>query len=289
MLWVANGVICGLNFYRVGFEAEDDMLQRLTSAFVLVVGPGFFFPMMNSLALLPAAEVMLRRELASGSFRLSAWFATQTSVAMIPEVQWTLVFIPIMYFLTRVGADSPAGLFGFFALTWLSALSAHSLGMLLTMLAGPKAPTVALILLTFCFMFNGVFVPLDEVPLPWLAYANPLYYTLNLLGYFIFTLPDRSYPEEDGGSLSPSDCLSRSSLDVPPLAAAAALSGLAFIFRGSAFFLLRRKLHHRLFVQQSVKGTASGSAAGAPAEEPAPLATAVVHSAADLEDDGGRA
>ena len=64
-----------------------------------------FFPYMGSLGFLPSRETLLRKELSSGSYRLSAWFLAETSVALLPDLVWIPIEVSGVYWLSGVNDD----------------------------------------------------------------------------------------------------------------------------------------------------------------------------------------
>ena len=139
-LHLGNGLLVGLLFYRLGFE-EDDIFRRVAATFFLLIG-AMFFPYMGSLGFLPSRETLLRKELSSGSYRLSAWFLAETSVALLPDLVWIPIEVSGVYWLSGVNDD-----FGVFlcvlCLLVLCVLMFQSLGMLISVLCPKRAPTVA--------------------------------------------------------------------------------------------------------------------------------------------------
>jgi hypothetical protein len=99
---VCNSVILGVAWLRLGF-LENDIYPRF-SAIILIFLFWTWFPLLNAPAMVDERSVLpvLRKEFASGSFRLSAWFLVNTTVPIIREVLWASVALPIFYFLAGV-------------------------------------------------------------------------------------------------------------------------------------------------------------------------------------------
>lgn len=77
---VGNSLIGGAMFFRTG-HTEADVFPRFAACFFVVV-VRVFFPLLSSIHVLPTHKLQLRKELASGAYRLSAWYTAKTSVVM---------------------------------------------------------------------------------------------------------------------------------------------------------------------------------------------------------------
>lgn len=105
-LQVVIGLLSGILFWRIGYEA-DDIRARFSASFLL--GLNFmFFPLLASLHIVPSAEPMLRKDLQNGAYSLSAWFVPTTSIALLPELTMMLVNTPLLYWLSGVADDAGA-------------------------------------------------------------------------------------------------------------------------------------------------------------------------------------
>lgn len=257
------GAICGTMALRTGYD-EADIGVRVFGAFFVIV-PFVFFPMFAALAIMPTVEPMLRKELSVSSYRLSAWFcALSLTTDMLPNVGPVLIYVPIVYFMLNLGDGAEA-----FVLTLTVCLGLVTVfspfGMLMTLLSPRRAMTLTIVFLTFFFLFAGVFVPYDRMPLGPLCFANPLYHALNLQLHITFTTPTKFYLADANNSayevdpIGAADIFREITLDkVNPFVSLGALVGFAVFFRALVFFLLRRKLRQRLFVEQNVTNGTSG-------------------------------
>ena len=284
---LGNGLLVGTLFYRLGYE-EDDIFRRVAATFFLLIG-AMFFPYMASLGFIPSRETLLRKELSSGSYRLSSWFVAETSVGLLPDLVWIPIEVSGVYWLSGVNDD-----FGVFlcvlCLLVLCVLVFQSLGMLISVISPKRAPTVALLFLTFMFTFNSLFVPVDQTPLPWACYLNPLYYitivamSLTFDASRTYAAPNGSltYDVPAGTDITKEDILRQFAFSLEPWLATLVLVATVLVFRFGTFALLRRKLAAALHVQQ-VDGPASTSTSRS-TSAPATAAVAVeVHEEVDMK------
>ena len=255
LLHLGNGLLVGTLFYRLGYE-EDDIFRRVAATFFLLIG-AMFFPYMASLGFIPSRETLLRKELSSGSYRLSSWFIAETSIGLLPDLVWIPIEVSGVYWLSGVNDD-----FGVFVLVLLllvlCVLIFQSLGMLISVISPKHAPTVALLFLTFMFTFNSLFVPVDQTPLPWACYINPLYYitivamSLTFDASRTYAAPNGSltYAVPPGSEITKEDILRQFAFTLEPWLALLILLVTVVVFRFATFALLRRKLLAALHVQQ---------------------------------------
>jgi len=259
-LHVFMGVVGGLLFYRLGRD-EQDIFPRFTIAFnhsLLTM----FFPLMGAAGIIPAAETMLRKDLSSGTHRLWVWFVINPTLSLLAEVPALLVNITISYWLGGVADDAAAYVLYMMSLC-LCIIMFQSLGLLLSVLFPTKVTVVAMLVMTFSFLFSGVFQPLSETVAPDLAFINPIYYTECLLTHISF-LEGQDYTPigydavlQQPAFITRKQALDRYSLVTPGWASALVLLGLLVTFRTLAFWVLRRKLHKVLLTHQSAQAAVS--------------------------------
>jgi hypothetical protein len=278
VLHLGNGLLVGTLFYRLGYD-EEDIFRRVAATFFLLIG-AMFFPYMASLAFIPWRETLLRKELSSGSYRLSSWFIAETSVGLLPDLVWIPIEVSGIYWLSGVNDD-----FGVFlcvlCLLVLCVLMFQSLGMLISVISPKRAPTVALLFLTFMFTFNSLFVPVDQTPLPWACYLNPLYY-ITIVAMSLTFDASRTYAAPNGSltygttgmDITKEDILSQFAFSLEPWLATLILVVTVLVFRFATFALLRRKLAAALHVQQ-VDGPAASTSSSTSTSTSAPATAAV--------------
>merc|ERR1719488_403511 len=75
--------------------------------------------------------------------------------------------------------------------------------------SGENVVTVAMIYVTYVFLFTGLFVPVSQTAVPWAVYANPLIYILKLSADAIFGIDRRKFKcsgKPEDGTLFPDSC-----------------------------------------------------------------------------------
>uniref|UniRef100_A0A7R9YCU9 ABC transporter domain-containing protein n=1 Tax=Pinguiococcus pyrenoidosus TaxID=172671 RepID=A0A7R9YCU9_9STRA len=191
ILYVGQALLSGILWFRLGFD-EEDIFSRLTATFGIGI-PWMFFPLLDALPLFPTSMVNLRKELGVGAYRLSAWYWCKTTVAMSNYLVWPILHVSVFYWMANLNPLA-ASYFALLGLILVSIVMYHSLGLLIAASTSPdKMMTVALLLVTFMFLFTGVFIPLDESALPFLGYINPVLYTFFAQLAVVFGIGDETY------------------------------------------------------------------------------------------------
>jgi len=97
-LYLGLSAIAGMLWLDVGTH-EDDIFPRTTLA-LWMIGTWMFFPVFDSLALFSKGKDSLKKELHVNSYRLSAYFVSQTTAALMPMIFWCTVWMSIVYCFT---------------------------------------------------------------------------------------------------------------------------------------------------------------------------------------------
>jgi hypothetical protein len=124
----------------------------------------------------------LRKELGVSAYRLSACFIAKTSVGLLSYSLFPILHITVLFFMANVNGSGGAPYVVSLALVYLSIVLFQSFSLLLgAALSAGRVMTVALLVMKAMFLFTGIFIPLEETPLPWLGYINPLLYCLQAM------------------------------------------------------------------------------------------------------------
>mmetsp|Transcript_2975 Transcript_2975/g.7846 ORF Transcript_2975/g.7846 Transcript_2975/m.7846 type:complete len:667 (-) Transcript_2975:162-2162(-) len=170
------GVLAGVMWWQLGYD-EIDIFSRFTATFAIFI-EWVFFTFLGDLFFLPSSEVHLRKELGVGAYRLSAWFVAKSSASLLPYAIWPPLHVTIVYWMTNTN-PFVGPFFTVLALIAVTILLFQSLSIFLsTALPAQRVMTAALLLMTAMFLFTGIFIPLEETPLPWIGLLNPLLYLL---------------------------------------------------------------------------------------------------------------
>ena len=119
-----------------------------------------------------------------------------------------LISTQIFYVLAGVSSN-PAVWFALYAVLVASFLTFQSIGLMFSAgVSGENVVTVAMIYVTYVFLFTGLFVPVSQTAVPWAVYANPLIYILKLSADAIFGFDRRKFKcgNPDKGTLFPDSC-----------------------------------------------------------------------------------
>jgi len=143
-------------------------------------------------------------------------------------------------------------------LVWLSILLFQSVSLTLSCgVPGHRIMTAALLLLTGFFLFLGIFIPLEDTPIPWIGYVNPLLYAVQAGSAIVFlwgpphecndgVTEATAFPEvcanRPGAVVSNEDALERLGVWAPPGVSVAVMIAFTVFFRVLAFRLLKGRM-----------------------------------------------
>ena len=172
-----------------------------------------------------------------------------------------LISTQIFYVLAGVSSN-PAVWFALYAVLVASFLTFQSIGLMFSAgVSGENVVTVAMIYVTYVFLFTGLFVPVSQTAVPWAVYANPLIYILKLSADAIFGIDRRKFrcgnPEKgtlfpdscdagEKGKISVNDIYEEYHLDrFTTYQAIVALFVMFVVARSVAYLLLRRRMKQK--------------------------------------------
>eukprot|EP00127_Corallochytrium_limacisporum_P001713 Clim_evm50s77 gene=Clim_evmTU50s77 len=177
---LALSVVVGLLWYNVP-RVEESISDRAGLIFFLTVFWGFQ-PMFQAISVFPSERSVLRKERASRSYRLSAYFIAKS----VSEIPLTFVlptmFLIIVYFMANLQRDA-GKFFSFLFTLLLSSISAQSIGLFF----GAAVPNfkrsfvVASVFMLSTMLVAGFYI--NNVPsyISWLGYLSFVKYTYSLL------------------------------------------------------------------------------------------------------------
>eukprot|EP01062_Namystynia_karyoxenos_P023564 TRINITY_DN19117_c0_g1_i1.p1 TRINITY_DN19117_c0_g1~~TRINITY_DN19117_c0_g1_i1.p1 ORF type:complete len:620 (+),score=138.95 TRINITY_DN19117_c0_g1_i1:91-1950(+) len=251
---VIQGGVAGLLWLNT-HRREEDIFPSL-AAVLLMIAPWMFFSILNAVPVVGAQEVLLKRELRSGAFQVSAWFASFTTAVTLHECIWTFFYTPILFWMSGISGNF-GGFVGLMLLTLLLVWMMHATGLIAGALVKSTASafTLALLFVNFSFLFCGVLVPISRSPLPELRFANPLWYAFQLAIHIV--MGDEEYQCSDpsqgkptgfpdvcpGGVISPADVRRKYEVELDGGTCVGALFGITVLFRVLALLCVRRRMH----------------------------------------------
>ncbi|CAH0370197.1 unnamed protein product [Pelagomonas calceolata] len=167
LLHGGNATLAGLMWWQLGYK-EKDVFPRYTLAFAIPIA-WIFFPLLDALPWFGAAQNMLRKDLACNAYRLEAWFVVDSTMNLVPMCAQSLMHLTIFYVLAGVSSN-PAVWFALYAVLVASFLTFQSIGLMFSAgVSGENVVTVAMIYVTYVFLFTGLFVPVSQTAVPWAA------------------------------------------------------------------------------------------------------------------------
>jgi len=208
VLHIGNSTLCGLMWWQLGYR-EKDIFPRYTLAFAIPIA-WIFFPLLDALPFVGRAKKILRRDLAVNAYRLEAWFVVDSTVQLVPMLVQSFMYLVVQFALTGV-SNNPLVLFALYGVLVASFLTFQSIGLMFSAgISEKNVMTVAMIFVTFVFLFTGLFVPVNDTAIPWVAYFNPLRFILKLAVDCVFAIDGKSFKcgnDVDGdGTLYPASC-----------------------------------------------------------------------------------
>lgn len=230
----------------------------------VLAGTWAFFPLFNSLMTFGADMVMLKKELAVSSYRLSAYFLARTTVMLPLDMLWTSLYCPIAYYMGQIN-DDPLAFLQIFAAVNLTLVTFQSISLVIS--AGVRTPRlfiVCILLISTLFSSGGLFIPIDELPsfIRWMRHINPLRYSNDLVMH-LYLSGDQTYacktdgassfskcnalnhtnlqPGDDRAAITQAEVLEHFGVEKEAWECVAFMGGLALVCRVLAYRLLRAK------------------------------------------------
>jgi len=146
MLHCGNATISGLMWFQLGTK-ESDIWARYTIAFAIPIA-WVFFPLLESLGVVPASEAILKKELAVNAYRLEAWAAVFTTMALIPMFVQSFIFLTIFFTLSGISSNVLV-FFALYAVVVGSLLTFQSIGLFFSAAVDEKElTTIAMLYVT---------------------------------------------------------------------------------------------------------------------------------------------
>ncbi|KAJ8600985.1 hypothetical protein CTAYLR_006336 [Chrysophaeum taylorii] len=273
MLHLGNGILAGGMWFQLGYR-ERDIWPRLTLAFAIPI-TWVFYPLLSSLMVVPSNEVILKKELSTNSYKLGAWFIVTTTTLLTPMFVQSLIHVSLVFALSNLG--NFVVWLAIYGTTTLALLCYQSIGLFFSAaLPASRLTTAAMLYVTFCFLFTGLFVPLRDTPIPWAAALNPMFYVLGLSVFAVFGINGRKFRcgndiedegtdfptscDEDGdGNIAAVEIFKEYGLDrLSPGICVGAILAFLITSRVAAFIILKRRMNAHL-LQQSELTDASSS------------------------------
>ncbi|KAH8046216.1 ATPase [Aureococcus anophagefferens] len=163
-----------------------------------------------TLGFVPTAEIMLRKELSVNSFRLEAWYLIQTTYLLLPMFAQSMIYLIVFFALSGVSTN-PLVFVALYAVVVIALLTFQSIGLLLSAAVKPEnLSTCAMLFVTYCFLFTGFFIRLDETAVPWAAFCNPVFYILHLAVWSVFSIDNKRFKcgndTDDEGTIYVDSC-----------------------------------------------------------------------------------
>jgi len=196
-------------WWQLGYN-EKDIFPRYTLAFAIPIA-WIFFPLLDALPFVGNAKRILRKDLSVNAYRLEAWFVVDSTAHLIPMLVQSFLYLIVFFALSGVSND-PLVFFGLFGVLVGSFLTFQSIGLAFSAgISEKNVNTVAMIFVTFVFLFTGLFVPASDTAIPWAISVNPLNFILKLAVDCVFMIDKKKFrcgsdSGRDDGTIYPDSC-----------------------------------------------------------------------------------
>ena len=196
---IAIGIIVGIVYLDQRYTEKD--VFNIYAYFFFAMLYWVFNGMFEALFAFPQERVIIQKERATASYRLSAYFASAT-VADLP----VFLVMPCIYMTISFWMVCPS--FGFITyiavicIAFLSVMAGQALGFLIgATFDDPKiGQSVATVVVLFLMLLGGFFAKNIPSWLSWVVYISPFAYASNAAMLVIFRNP---IPCDGSGALSP--------------------------------------------------------------------------------------
>lgn len=142
-----------------------------------------FFTLFNALTTFLPELVIIKRERASGLYRLSAYYWSKTMSELLVELSYPTLFTFCTYWSLEL---APSGFIPFLVYLWVNVLAASGLGLVVGAWGGSfkAALTTASVTMLAIMLVGGYYVKKENIPagLEFLNYLSFVTYGYNLLG-----------------------------------------------------------------------------------------------------------
>jgi len=230
-------------------QARTDTIQSARDT----IGLLFFemlFPMFSALFsalfVFPGQMQFLKKERASGMYRLSAYYVSKTVSDLPLDLFLPTLGVFIMYFMTGLRLHPAGAFFANWFLVLLLILSAQGYGLILGAgFSNPKtSQTIATVSMLTLMLVGGFYVADVPVWIGWLKYLSFIYYGFNVLLHVEFG--GRTLYDCTSGECVPVENLQQAlGLQKDPNAPVhfdyAMLFVMFVVFRGALYFVLNTK------------------------------------------------
>lgn len=261
--YLALACLNGVLWWQLGND-EADISNRITFIF-WEVATWEFFPLFAALFTFSMHEDVLKKELASDSYRLSSFFLARTAVAAPLELFWPLGYCTVAW-LMSMPAPGVGPFVLFLLLQFINTLVSQALGFAISASVQPsKLMVVCIVAITICFNFTGFLVPLELVPdwISWVQHLSMTKYVYQLMMHIVFTegqvytckVADgdevSEYPDCPGRDITRADVLKFYDVDLTKEECTVVLLAMLFALYGLALAALswRHRNAHKFWVE----------------------------------------
>jgi len=277
VLHIGNAALSGLMWWQLGYR-EKDIFPRYTVAFAIPIA-WIFFPLLDSLGFVGQAKEILRKDMAVNAYRLEAWFLVDSTIQLVPMFVQSFLFLIVFFALAGISTNALV-FFALYGVLVASFFVFQSIGLMFSAGVSEKnVSTVAMLFVTFVFLFTGLFVPVKDTGIPWAIYINPFLYIFKLSADAVFQIDGKKFKcghdAEGDGTLYPKSCGPGGDgritvheiykeYDLNRFSATDSVIALIVMFTGCrliAYALLRRRMkkHFREMMQFEAAESADGA------------------------------
>eukprot|EP01121_Diplochlamys_sp_Union-15-3_P020262 TRINITY_DN7866_c0_g1_i1.p1 TRINITY_DN7866_c0_g1~~TRINITY_DN7866_c0_g1_i1.p1 ORF type:complete len:548 (+),score=68.82 TRINITY_DN7866_c0_g1_i1:184-1644(+) len=180
---IAVALITGVLWWQME-PNEARFRDRFGALFFILVFSGGFIPMINSLTSFPLEKVVLIRERASGTYRLSAYFLAKTLTDIPFDFIFPVIFVIISYWMIGLRKQFERFLI-FLVVVLVTTFTSSGFGLMLSACVKDLRTALTLSTVTFLIimLLAGFYVMIHHMPvwIRWTHYLAYLKYGLDAL------------------------------------------------------------------------------------------------------------
>jgi len=194
---IAIGVVVGIVYFQQSYTEND--IQNIYAYFFFTMIHWVLTGMFEAIFSFPQERIVILKERATASYRLSAYFMATTTADLPVTLLMPFVYLVISYWMT---ASSFEGHFVTFILITLLAFLAVITGQAIGLMIGAafddieRGQAVATVLILFLMLLGNFFAKNLPAWISWAQYLSPFAYASNAATQVIFQSPvpcDGSY------------------------------------------------------------------------------------------------
>jgi ABC-type multidrug transport system ATPase subunit/ABC-type multidrug transport system permease subunit len=228
-----------------------DHMQDRYGALFFGVSLWYTTPMLTGVTVFPSEQAVVKREIASQSYNLSAYFIAKTLSELPVMIIYPTLFVILFYW--TVGFQANVSFMVYWISIVLLVVCSDSVGLCISMLTPgiPQAINAAQITIVLLLLTSGLYLSLSLIPvwIRWTTYLGYVRYIFSILAQselqdevFTCSVDDTTCIPETGAELLEANGLNI----IPRWGCALIVLGMMLFFRTVAFLQLAKRVKARI-------------------------------------------